>query len=62
VKPLVVTVTETVTCWEWESEKTALHVPALTPVAVNVAEGPDLFDDAIVAIDAQLSLSPNVPL
>jgi hypothetical protein len=62
VKPVVVTVSATETCWLPESVNVALHVPAALGVNVKVADGPLPDEGATVAIPVQLSLSPNAPV
>ena len=55
-KPVVVTVMVALMLCPFESENATLHVPAATPVAVKVAEGPFALVGAIVAICPELGL------
>ncbi len=61
MKPDAVTVTATICCCEEASEKVMLHMPAVTPVTVYVADGPWALAVLTVAIPLQVSLSPNRP-
>jgi len=64
--PLVVTPIDAFVCCPWESVKVAVQAPAATPVAVNVALGPDALLVVIVAIvpdpGLQVSDSPKLPV
>lgn len=62
MKPVVVTVIATATCWLFESVNVALQVPAALGVTVNVADGPLPDDGATVATPVHVSLSPNAPV
>ena len=62
MKPLVVTLMATLTCWLFESANCALHEPAAEPVTVNPDEGPCALVVVTVAIPLQLSCSPKIPV